>query len=54
VISSVSAVNVGAILAILNFLLRPSFISIDANLTNSLFSIFEPSVAKHFAGSHFF
>jgi hypothetical protein len=47
-IANASAMNVDAILAILNCLLRPSFIFIDANPTNGLFSIFEPSVAKHF------
>jgi hypothetical protein len=46
-ISNASAVNVDAILDILNFQLRPSFISIDANPTNGLFSVFEPSVSKH-------
>jgi hypothetical protein len=46
-IASASAVNVDAMLAIPNFQLIPSFITIDANRTNGLFSIFEPSVAKH-------
>jgi hypothetical protein len=38
---------VDAILAILNFQLRPSFVSIDANPTTGLSFISEPSVAKH-------
>jgi hypothetical protein len=46
-ITSVSTVNVDAILAILNFQLIPSLISINANPMNGLFTIFEPSVAKH-------
>jgi hypothetical protein len=46
-IASASAVNVDAILAIPNFQLIQSLITIDANHTNDLFSIFEPSVAKH-------
>jgi hypothetical protein len=46
-IASASAVNVDAILAVLNFLLRPSFISIDGNHTNGLSSIFEPAMEKH-------
>jgi hypothetical protein len=45
-ITSASAVNVDAILAILDFQLIPSLISIDWNPRNGFFSIFEPSVAK--------
>jgi hypothetical protein len=45
--ASASAVNVEAILGILSFMLRPSFISIDANPANGLPSLFEPSVAKY-------
>jgi hypothetical protein len=46
-VASVSAMKVDAILAILNFQLIPSHIYRDANSTNGLFSIFEPSVAKY-------
>jgi hypothetical protein len=38
-IGSASTVNVDAILAILNFLLRPSFITINANPMNGLYSL---------------
>jgi hypothetical protein len=45
--ASDAAVNVDAILAILNIKLIPSLISIDVNPTNYLLSIFQPSVAKY-------
>jgi hypothetical protein len=45
-IASASTVNMDAISDILNFMLRPSFISIYVNPTNSLPSLFEQSVAK--------
>jgi hypothetical protein len=52
-IASVSTLKVDAILAILNFMLRPSLTSIGANPTNGLFYISEPSVAKHLLASFF-
>jgi hypothetical protein len=51
-ISSVSpidkafVVNVDAMLAILNFLLRPSFISFDANPTNVLFYLYSENINR--------
>jgi hypothetical protein len=52
-IASASAEEVDAILAILNFQLIPSLISIDANHTNGLFSIFEQSAVKYYRVSFF-
>jgi hypothetical protein len=46
-VASASAVNVDAILAILNFQLIPSLTSIYANPTIGFFYVLEQSMAKH-------